>query len=70
MKKIALIAIVLGLSAGALLGGVLRESRPSEASAADAARLQLDARRTSRDTVGLIRQLQATLESNGEDPSR
>jgi len=67
MRPLAAIIIVLGISAGALLGGVLREARPTEASAADAARSQLQARRSAKDTVGLVRALQEGLRANPND---
>ncbi|MCP9487722.1 MAG: tetratricopeptide repeat protein [Gaiellaceae bacterium MAG52_C11] len=68
MKKIALITILLGVSAGVLLGGILREARPSGAIAADASTSALEARQRARDTVGLIRGLQSTLSATPDDP--
>lgn len=65
MKKVALTTIVLGLVAGALLGGVLREARPGAASAAPVDLLGFQG---ARDTVGAIRQYQAAARANPADP--
>jgi tetratricopeptide (TPR) repeat protein len=67
MKKRSLIAIVLALVAGTLLGGVVREARPERATAADASAAILAAQRSARDTVGLIRGLESTLQARPED---
>ncbi|MBA2463269.1 MAG: tetratricopeptide repeat protein [Actinobacteria bacterium] len=67
MRYLAAITIVLGLSAGALLGGVLNESRPIDANAGAFVRAQFGTRQTARDTVALVRQLQATLRANPKD---
>lgn len=67
MKKIALITIVLGLAAGALLGGALREARPDGASAAELLRSEVSGRLQARDTVGLVQAYQAAVRANPKD---
>lgn len=67
MKKLALITIVLGLAAGALLGGALREASPDGASAAEALSAELSGRQQARDTVGLVRAYQAAVRANPKD---
>jgi len=68
MRYLVAITIVLGLSAGLLLGGVLNESKPREASAARQLLLpQAGMRQTPGDTLGLVRRLQETLRVNPKD---
>ena len=67
MKKITLIAIVLALLTGALLGGIIREARPSGAEAAGDPVSALVAQQRARDTVGVIRNLQAALQASPDD---
>ena len=67
MKKIAFITILLGIVAGALLGGALREASPDGATAAGAAGGELFERQRSRDTVGLVLEYQAAVRANPDD---
>lgn len=66
MRRIVLITIVLGVAAGALLGGVLREASPDGARAAAFSRADLSARR-ARDTVGTVKAYQAAVRANPQD---
>lgn len=68
MRYLVAITIVLGLSAGLLLGGVLNESRPREASAAGQLLWpQPGLRQRSGDTLGVVRRLQERLRVNPKD---
>jgi len=67
MRKLALIAIILGLTTGALLGGVLRETSPRGASAAEIPSTEFFGIRRVGGTVGLVQQYQTTLRANPKD---
>ena len=67
MRRVALITIILGVSAGALLGGVLRETSPNGASAAELSSADLSGRQRARDTVGLVLAYQEAVRVNPKD---
>jgi len=69
MKILAAITIVFAVSAGALLGGVLRETTPDGANAAEVASPSMEffEVQQARDTVGLVQQYQAAVRANPTD---
>lgn len=67
MKIITALTVSITLLTVLLLGGVLREARPSGAAAAGDPASVYVAQQRARDTVGLIRNLQSTLEARPDD---
>ncbi|MBA2383698.1 MAG: tetratricopeptide repeat protein [Actinobacteria bacterium] len=65
MRFLAAITIALGIGAGALFGGVLREARPADAEAF--AQQQLTSGLTARDTAGLVQAYQAAVRADPTD---